>query len=196
MTGDGLEHRRTGYFIDRSDLGQKRDGDLWAWPLHMAERVLVRPGAVHGGVRTRGSALWVADRFRAGAILHDRQARYRVMAERCSGSASASRKGLADGRESLEERRSRTHFNHARTRRCVRQPHRCEKGPVHHAYRVQPKPRNARKSPWDRDGFGRMPVRIRRDRDGTPSAQASCACFRRRGACVEILNGQGTEKAG
>ncbi len=38
VTGDGLEHRRTGYFIDRSDLGQKRDGDLWAWPLHMAEK--------------------------------------------------------------------------------------------------------------------------------------------------------------
>jgi hypothetical protein len=38
VTGEGLEHRRTGYFIDRSDLGQKRDGDLWAWPLHMAEK--------------------------------------------------------------------------------------------------------------------------------------------------------------
>lgn len=38
VTGHGLEHRRTGYFIDRSDLGQKREGDLWAWPLHMAEK--------------------------------------------------------------------------------------------------------------------------------------------------------------
>jgi hypothetical protein len=38
VTSDGLEHRRTGYFIDRADLDQRRDGDLWAWPLHMAEK--------------------------------------------------------------------------------------------------------------------------------------------------------------
>jgi hypothetical protein len=38
VTDEGLEHRRTGYFIDRSELAQRRDDDLWAWPLHMAEK--------------------------------------------------------------------------------------------------------------------------------------------------------------
>lgn len=35
---DGLEHKRTGYFIERESLTDRcRDG-LWAWPLHMAEK--------------------------------------------------------------------------------------------------------------------------------------------------------------
>jgi hypothetical protein len=34
----GLEHKRTGYFIDRESLGQRRDDGLWTWPLHMAEK--------------------------------------------------------------------------------------------------------------------------------------------------------------
>ncbi|MBM6594837.1 hypothetical protein [Microvirga pudoricolor] len=38
VTDEGLEHRRTGYFIERAGLAQRRDGDLWAWPLHMAEK--------------------------------------------------------------------------------------------------------------------------------------------------------------
>ena len=34
----GLEHKTTGYFIDRGSLGQRRDDGLWTWPLHMAEK--------------------------------------------------------------------------------------------------------------------------------------------------------------
>ena len=34
----GLEHKRTGYFIDRDSLGQRREDGLWSWPLHMAEK--------------------------------------------------------------------------------------------------------------------------------------------------------------
>jgi hypothetical protein len=35
---DGLEHKGTGYFIDRGDLGRRRGDDFWEWPLHMAEK--------------------------------------------------------------------------------------------------------------------------------------------------------------
>lgn len=35
---DGLEHKATGYFIDRDSLGQRREDGLWTWPLHMAEK--------------------------------------------------------------------------------------------------------------------------------------------------------------
>lgn len=38
VTEDGLEHKRTGYFIERESLGQRRDDGLWTWPLHMAEK--------------------------------------------------------------------------------------------------------------------------------------------------------------
>lgn len=34
----GLEHKRTGYFIERESLGQRREDGLWTWPLHMAEK--------------------------------------------------------------------------------------------------------------------------------------------------------------
>lgn len=34
----GLEHKTTGYFIDRESLGQRREDGLWSWPLHMAEK--------------------------------------------------------------------------------------------------------------------------------------------------------------
>lgn len=34
----GLEHKRTGYFIDRESVGQRREDGLWTWPLHMAEK--------------------------------------------------------------------------------------------------------------------------------------------------------------
>ncbi|UVF18955.1 hypothetical protein HPT29_021155 [Microvirga terrae] len=34
----GLEHKRTGYFIDRESIGQRREDGLWTWPLHMAEK--------------------------------------------------------------------------------------------------------------------------------------------------------------
>jgi len=38
VSADGLEHKKTGYFIDRDSLGQRREDGLWAWPLHMAEK--------------------------------------------------------------------------------------------------------------------------------------------------------------
>ena len=38
VSESGLEHKRTGYFIDRESLGQRREDGLWSWPLHMAEK--------------------------------------------------------------------------------------------------------------------------------------------------------------
>lgn len=38
VTEDGLEHKTTGYFIERESLAQRRDDGLWTWPLHMAEK--------------------------------------------------------------------------------------------------------------------------------------------------------------
>jgi len=38
VTEDGLEHKATGYFIERESLGQRREDGLWTWPLHMAEK--------------------------------------------------------------------------------------------------------------------------------------------------------------
>lgn len=38
VSEDGLEHKRTGYFIERESLGQRREDGLWTWPLHMAEK--------------------------------------------------------------------------------------------------------------------------------------------------------------
>lgn len=37
LSGDGLEHRGTGYFIARDLIGMRR-GDLWEWPMHLAEK--------------------------------------------------------------------------------------------------------------------------------------------------------------
>ncbi|HEY8382017.1 MAG TPA: hypothetical protein VIL09_07710 [Microvirga sp.] len=34
----GLEHKGTGYFIEREALGSRRADGLWSWPLHMAEK--------------------------------------------------------------------------------------------------------------------------------------------------------------
>ena len=34
----GVEHRQTGYFIDRATIDRRRDGALWEWPLHLAEK--------------------------------------------------------------------------------------------------------------------------------------------------------------
>ena len=38
VSESGLEHKTTGYFIDRESLGQRREDGLWSWPLHMAEK--------------------------------------------------------------------------------------------------------------------------------------------------------------
>ena len=42
VLAEGLEHRATGYFIARDVLGMRR-GDLWEWPLHLAEKSWCRP---------------------------------------------------------------------------------------------------------------------------------------------------------
>jgi hypothetical protein len=34
----GLEHKTTGYFIERESLANRRSDGLWTWPLHMAEK--------------------------------------------------------------------------------------------------------------------------------------------------------------
>lgn len=38
VTDAGLEHKRTGYFIERADFARKRPDHLWACPLHMLEK--------------------------------------------------------------------------------------------------------------------------------------------------------------
>jgi hypothetical protein len=38
VTEGGLEHKTTGYFIERESLAQRREDGLWTWPLHMAEK--------------------------------------------------------------------------------------------------------------------------------------------------------------
>jgi hypothetical protein len=38
LSESGLEHKTTGYFIERESLGQRREDGLWSWPLHMAEK--------------------------------------------------------------------------------------------------------------------------------------------------------------
>ncbi len=34
----GLEHKRTGYFIERDALAHRRGDGLWLWPMHVAEK--------------------------------------------------------------------------------------------------------------------------------------------------------------
>ncbi len=43
LSGEGLEHRATGYFIGRDVLGARRAEGLWDWPLQMAEKSWCRP---------------------------------------------------------------------------------------------------------------------------------------------------------
>src|SRR3954469_11850118 len=38
VTESGLEHRQTGYFIERDELAQRRSDGLSTWPIHMAEK--------------------------------------------------------------------------------------------------------------------------------------------------------------
>ena len=40
----GLEHKRTGYFIGRDALSQRRADGRWLWPLHVAEKSWCRMG--------------------------------------------------------------------------------------------------------------------------------------------------------
>ena len=41
----GMEHRHSGYTIERAVLGARRHGGLWEWPLHLAEKSWCSPGA-------------------------------------------------------------------------------------------------------------------------------------------------------
>jgi len=43
VTLEGLEHRGTGYFIPRDELGHRRSDGLWTWPVHMAEKLWCAP---------------------------------------------------------------------------------------------------------------------------------------------------------
>lgn len=45
LTDAGLEHKRTGYFIEREDMGKRRSDGLWAWPVHMLEKTWCTPQA-------------------------------------------------------------------------------------------------------------------------------------------------------
>jgi hypothetical protein len=38
VTASGLEHKGTGYFIERATAGDRRGDGMWSWPLHMAEK--------------------------------------------------------------------------------------------------------------------------------------------------------------
>ena len=42
LTASGLEHAN-GYFIPRDEIRARRDDGLWAWPLHMAEKLWCAP---------------------------------------------------------------------------------------------------------------------------------------------------------
>ena len=41
----GLEHKRTGYFIESELLADRRPDGLWTWPLHMAEKLWCAPAS-------------------------------------------------------------------------------------------------------------------------------------------------------
>ncbi|MCB5175621.1 hypothetical protein [Microvirga lenta] len=38
VTESGLEHKMTGYFIERESLANRRSDGLWTWPMQMAEK--------------------------------------------------------------------------------------------------------------------------------------------------------------
>lgn len=43
LSAEGLEHRATGYFIERAALSARRGDGLWAWPLQLAEKSWCTP---------------------------------------------------------------------------------------------------------------------------------------------------------
>lgn len=45
VADDGLEHGRTGYFIEREELDRRRPDGLWFWPMHMLEKAWCAPDA-------------------------------------------------------------------------------------------------------------------------------------------------------
>src|SRR3954447_13020374 len=43
VTSAGLEHKRNGYFIERDQLGERRDDGSWLWPVHLSEKSWCAP---------------------------------------------------------------------------------------------------------------------------------------------------------
>jgi len=43
VTSAGLEHKRTGYFIEREHLSDRRSDGLWTWPAHILEKSWCTP---------------------------------------------------------------------------------------------------------------------------------------------------------
>lgn len=43
LLADGLEHRATGYFIERDAITARHGDGLWAWPLQLAEKSWCTP---------------------------------------------------------------------------------------------------------------------------------------------------------
>ena len=43
VTSAGLEHKRNGYFIEREQLGERREDGSWLWPVHLLEKSWCAP---------------------------------------------------------------------------------------------------------------------------------------------------------
>lgn len=56
----GLEHKRTGYFIEREVISQRRTDGLWLWPLHVAEKSWCRMATFTEAFSCAASAYGVA----------------------------------------------------------------------------------------------------------------------------------------
>lgn len=94
---EGLEHRPTGYFIERGALAARRADGHWEWPLHMAEKTWCAPRAFRDAFLAALAAFGVepderlADSFslaragREGRVAQAPQDRFVLLAESCSG---------------------------------------------------------------------------------------------------------------
>ncbi|MCJ2009612.1 hypothetical protein FV232_16995 [Methylobacterium sp. WL30] len=60
LSGEGLEHRTTGYFIGRDVLAARRAEGLWDWPLQMAEKSWCRPSLFREAFLTALDAFGIA----------------------------------------------------------------------------------------------------------------------------------------
>ncbi|GJE46057.1 hypothetical protein [Methylobacterium soli] len=83
LSGEGLEHRATGYFIPRASIGARRHEGLWEWPLHMAEKRWCTPSLF------REAFLVALDRFaiaRDGILGHSFALGFGIRAGQPAGS--------------------------------------------------------------------------------------------------------------
>jgi hypothetical protein len=81
LTLAGLEHHRTGYFIEAGQIGERRPDGLWAWPVHMAEKPWCRPETFAEAFLqavAAGGLLADADLARSFAVAGDRATRQAV----------------------------------------------------------------------------------------------------------------------